>query len=334
MNKNLLLAFAVLAASTPTARAADVYLAVGPGGQRMFATDGQTWENHVAWGEPKHDQNDLNCAAFFKGTAYVGGGYFSGRLTATRDGKTWSEGVLPKSSPIFGLEVLKDGHGAEMLYAVTLRGQVYKTADGENWTLVGAPQMPSPTHWIRFTKQGNGILLGSGDFGPALAFDPKTEQITVTQMAGQTVKNPGFRSVAYGAGTFVVCGQDGLLAATKDGLAWQNNETHPERGNITSVVWVDDRFIAVAKDHGTLISKDGVEWTSQETKLPSSVLTAGQWVYAKGWPPSKVQCSRDGVKWEPMPNEKSYFVHAVAFGDLAGSGSPPILPGGGEKVTR
>ena len=24
----------------------------------------------------------------------------------------------------------------------------------------------------------------------------------------------------------------------------------------------------------------------------------------------------DGVKWKPMPNEKSYFVHAVAFGDL------------------
>jgi len=66
---------------------------------------------------------------------------------------------------------------------------------------------------------------------------------------------------------------------------------------------------------------------SQGTKLPRGLLTAGAWVYAHSWPPSKVQSSHDGVKWSPMPNEKSYFVHAVAFGDLAGTGLPPKLPG-------
>ena len=318
--KTLLLSLTLFAAID--ASAADTYLAVGPGGQRMFSKDGQNWENHLAWGEPKHDQNDLNCAAFYKGTAYIGGGYFSGRMTATRDGRTWSEGVLPKSSPIFGLEVLGD-----TLYAVDLRGKVFKTTDGEAWMLVASAQMPSPTHWIRYTKTGNGIILGCGDFGPALAFDPKSEKITVTQMAGQIVKNPGFKCVAFGNGKFVVCGQDGLLATTKDGIAWQNNETHPERGDITSVVWVGDHFLAVTKGHGTLVSKDGVEWRSEDAKLPGAIVKAGELLYARGWPPSKVQCSRDGVKWEPMPNEKGYYVHAVAFGDLAGSGAPPNLPG-------
>ncbi len=75
--------------------AADLFLAVGPGGQRMVAEDGTTWKNHVSWGVPSHDQNDLNVAVFFKGAAYVGGGYSIARMTATRDGKTWSEGVLP-----------------------------------------------------------------------------------------------------------------------------------------------------------------------------------------------------------------------------------------------
>ena len=320
--KASLLLFSIIAAVLAHAHAAETYLAVGAGGQRMFSKDGLTWENHIAWGEPKHDQNDLNCAAFYKGTAYVGGGFFSGRMTATRDGKTWSEGVLPKSSPIFGLEVLND-----TLYAVDLRGKVFKTTDGEKWTLVGAAQMPSPTHWIRFTNTGNGIILGCGDFGPALAFDPKTEKITVTQMAGQTVKNPGFRSVAFGNGLFVVCGQDSLLASTKDGITWENNETHPERGDVTSVVWVGDHFLAMAKVQGSLVSKDGITWQAGAAKLPNAIIKSGDWLFAHGWPPSKVQCSHDGVKWEPMPNEKSYFVHAVAYGKLAGSGAPPQLPG-------
>jgi hypothetical protein len=149
----------------------ETYLAVGPGGQRMVAVDGLDWGNHVAWGEPKHDQNDLNVAAFFKGAAYVGGGYSIARLTATRDGQTWSEGALPKGSPIFGLEVLND-----VLYAITLRGQVYKTADGQTWTLVAAAEMPTKTHWIRAAASGNGIIIGSGDYGPALAFDPKQKK--------------------------------------------------------------------------------------------------------------------------------------------------------------
>jgi hypothetical protein len=90
--------------ATTEGAAETCYLAVGPGGQRMFSADGLHWDQHAAWGEPKHDQNDLNVAAFYKGIAFAGGGFFSGRLTATRDGLHWSEGVLPKSSPIFGLE--------------------------------------------------------------------------------------------------------------------------------------------------------------------------------------------------------------------------------------
>lgn len=314
--------FVILALFAASAGAAEVYLVVGPGGDRMFSTDGLTWENHVAWGEPKHDQNDLNCAAFFKGTAYVGGGYYSGRLTATRDGKTWSEGVLPNSSPVFGMEILHDA-----LYAITLRGQVYKTSDGESWTMVAAAKMPSPTHWIRSTVSGNGVIVGSGDFGPAIVFDPKTEKITVTQMAGQKDKNAMWKRVAYGNGVFVVCGQDGLLAATKDGHSWQNNETRPERGNFSSVVWAGDGFLATAEKQDALFSQDGLEWKKFETKAPHTLVRAGDWVYGWSWPPSKIKRTRDGATWEPVPNAKEYYAKDVVVGNLSGMGSPPKLPG-------
>src|SRR5262249_28915998 len=149
---------------------------------------------------------------------YVGGGYFSGRLVATRDGKNWSDGVISGSSPIFGLEVMGDS-----LFAMDLRGKVFKTADGEKWQLVATPTMPPPTeamrkfalerskgkpvtdaqaqgHWIRGTAQGNGLILGSGDYGPVVAFHPKSNETIVTKMAGQDTKNPGPKRVAFGNG--------------------------------------------------------------------------------------------------------------------------------------
>ena len=106
----------------------------------MLSSDGKTWTQVASWSKPGHNQDDLNVAANFKGAFYVGGGYFSGRLTATRDGKTWSDGVIPGSSPIFGLEVMDDA-----LFAMDLRGKVFKTVDGEKWQLVATPKMPPPT---------------------------------------------------------------------------------------------------------------------------------------------------------------------------------------------
>jgi photosystem II stability/assembly factor-like uncharacterized protein len=295
------------------------YLAVGHGGHRMLSRDGKTWEKHVSWGEPKHDQNDLNVAANFKGAFYAGGGYFSGRLTATRDGEKWSDGVLPASSPIFGLEVL-DG----VLYAIDLRGAVFKTADGEKWELVARAEMPSKTHWIRGTAQGNGLIVGSGDFGPVTVFDPKTGKITVTQMAGQVDKNPGINRVAFGNGVFVVGGQSGLLAVSKDGKEWENNAVNADRGDIQCVQFIGNSFL-VTHTKGVLSSKDGKEWTKVDGTIPRQIRRVNGWLYGYGWPPSKISRSLDGVKWEPVPNEKQWQGKAYAFGELSG-GEPPIVP--------
>ncbi len=295
------------------------YLAVGHGGHRMLSRDGVTWEKHASWGEPKHDQNDLNVAANFKGAFYAGGGYFSGRLTATRDGEKWSDGVLPASSPIFGLEVLDN-----VLYAIDLRGAVFKTSDGEKWELVARAEMPSKTHWIRATTQGNGLIVGSGDFGPVTVFDPKTGKITVTQMAGQVDKQPGLHRVAYGNGVFVVGGQAGLLAVSKDGKQWENNATNADRGDIECVEFTGKEFLATVPKGGCLRSKDGLAWTKVESSIPRQVRFVNGWLYGYGWPVSKFSRSKDGEKWEVVPNEKGWQGKAYAFGELSGGDPPPI----------
>ncbi len=300
-----------------------VYLAVGPGGQRMVSSDGMHWTNHISWGEPYHDQNDLNVTGFFRGAAFVGGGYSIARMTATRDGKTWRDGVLPKGTPIFGLEVLNDA-----LFAVDLRGQVYRTADGEAWESIGKAQMPTPTHWIRGTVIGNGILLGSGDYGPAMAFDPKSGKISVTQMAGQVDKQPGLRRTAYGNGVFVVGGQSGLLATSTDGVEWRNNEVHPERGNITCVIWTGTEFLALTDLKQAWHSTNGADWAPRPGDAPPrQMVRAGKYLYGWSYPPTQVSRSLDGVAWEKVPNEKEFHVKHVAVGKLSG-GAPPNIPDG------
>jgi len=37
--------------------------------------------------------------------------------------------------------------------------------------------------------------------------------------------------------------------------------------------------------------------------------------------------SKDGMMWETVSNEKDYFVKEIAFGELVGTGSAPVLPG-------
>jgi hypothetical protein len=347
-----ILASLLITAFLPSMAAAEenYWLAVGHGGQRMLSSDGKTWTQVGSWSKPGHNQDDLNVAASFKGAFYVGGGYFSGRMTATRDGKTWSDGVLPGSSPIFGLEVMGDA-----LFAMDLRGKVFKTVDGEKWEVAATPKMPPPTevmrklaqdrskdgkpvsdaqaqgHWIRGTAQGNGLILGSGDYGPVVAFDPKTNEATVTKMAGQDTKNPGPKRVAFGNGVFVVVGEKGLIARTRDGKTWENNRTRDNVGDVQCVEFNGKEFLLIATDAKAKTAKlmksaDGMTWEAIDWPVPRQVRLVNGVLYSSSYPPTKLSRSLDGGRtWEPLANEDGWHFKAYCYGPLAG-GMPPKVP--------
>ena len=367
-----LLAAALLSVPfTSAALAAEenLWLAVGHGGQRMISTDGKAWSQVGSWSKPGHNQDDLNVAASFKGAFYVGGGYASGRLTATRDGKTWSDGVIPGSSPIFGLEVMGDA-----LFAIDLRGKVFKTTDGEKWELVATPKMPPATdvmrklaqervkdgkpvsdaqaqgHWVRGSAQGNGLILASGDYGPVVAFDPKTNEAIVTKMAGQDTKNPGPKRVAFGNGVFVVIGEKGLIARTKDGKTWENNHTRDDVGDVQCVEFNGKEFLlthelslakkdASGNETKTKVSKilkstDGLTWENVDWPVPRQARLINGVLYSSGYSPTKLMRSQDGGKtWEPLSNEGGWHYKAYAYGPLAG-GAPPKAPGAAKPSTK
>ena len=138
-----------------------LYLAVGAGGHRMFSTDGVTWENHAAWGEPKHDQTTRRRRRVLQRDGVCRRRLF--QRPADRHAR-WQDLERRRSAeklPRFRTEVLDDA-----LYAITLPRAGLQASNGETWTVVGKAEMPSPTHWIRNTVTGNGIIVGSGDFGP------------------------------------------------------------------------------------------------------------------------------------------------------------------------
>ena len=94
------------------------------------------------------------------------------------------------------------------------------------------------------------------------------------------------------------------------------------------MVWTGKAFLAVTEKREALVSTDGLEWTPNATRAPGSLVRPHDSIYGWNWPPSQIQRSRDGLTWEPVPNEKNYFVIDIGFGNLSGKGAPPKLPAG------
>lgn len=314
-----------LLAAFGIAQAEQVYLAAGNGGHRMISPDAKTWDHHIAWGVPRHDTNDLTSIAFFKGAAYVGGGYFHPRITATRDGIHWKDGALAGGGgPLMGLEVVDD-----KLYAMTIRGQVFASEDGETFESVAKAEVDEPGA-VRETVHANGRIVGAGDFGLVVTYVPETGTITALRMAGQEEKNATFRRIAHGKETFVVGGANGLLAWSGDGVTWQNNEAVPERGDIRDVVWFGNQFLALADKKGepsqVLTSPDGREWTASDIEMPGrSMLPVGDSLYVRSGKTSW-KYSKDLRTWEDLPNPYEASIKVIESGELSGDATPPNLP--------
>jgi len=327
MKRSPLTLLTLLAASIAHLHAAEIYVAAGGGGHRMVSPDGLEWFHHTAWGEPKHDTNDLGAIAFFNGAAYVGGGYFHPRLTATCDGQNWSVGALsPGGGPTTGLGVID-----ETLYAITIRGDLYRSHDGESFEKIadGKASRDEPGA-IRRATVGNGRLVGAGDFGMVASYHPASGQYEIQRLAGQEDKNATFKRIAFGNGVFVVGGQDGLLACSSDGVTWENNETTPERGDVRQLFFFDDHFYAVCRgaDRKTTVyhSADGKAWEPTDLELAGNPIgVVEDHLYVKV---GKIGLQRttDLEQWETIPNPENHDVRNLARGEMSGEATPPALP--------
>ena len=138
-------------------------------------------------------------------------------------------------------------------------------------------------------------------------------------------KQAGLKRVAFGNGVFVVGGQAGLLAVSKDGVTWENNTANPDRGDIFCVEFTGTDFLATTPK-GALRSADGKTWAAAKGPVPKQVRLVNGVLYGYGWPPSKLSRSTDGGDtWAAVPNDKNWQGKSYAYGPLA-CGPPPAVP--------
>jgi photosystem II stability/assembly factor-like uncharacterized protein len=150
-------------------------------------------------------------------------------------------------------------------------------------------------------------------------------------MAGQETKNPGPKRVAFGNGVFVVVGEKGLIARTKDGKTWENNRTRDDIGDVQCVEFNGKDFLLTHADVKTKTSKamksaDGLTWEKIDWSVPRHVRLVHGVLYSSSYPPTKLARSHDGGKtWESLNNGDGWHFKAYAYGSLVG-GSPPKPP--------
>jgi hypothetical protein len=152
------------------------------------------------------------------------------------------------------------------------------------------------------------------------AFCPASEggSLSHWQQRANTAAGP----VAFGAGTFVSAGADGLILVSTNGQTWftvQSGTTN----HFSRAAYVDHRFICVG-NYGTLVtSPDGLTWTprnSGTTNWLSSVTYGNGLFVAVGGmliddiETQVITTSADGVQWQAKEQEGSLFMR-IAYGD-------------------
>ena len=89
-------------------------------------------------------------------------------------------------------------------------------------------------------------------------------------------------------------------------------------------MWTGKEFLATTQKE-SFRSPNGLDWQLVGSPIPRQIRRVENWFYGYSWPPHKISRSRDGLQWEPVPNEREWQAKSFAYGPLAG-GEPPKLP--------
>jgi hypothetical protein len=285
-----------------------MFVAVGYGGRRISSADGINWIHDTEWAaDGGDDDNCLFSVAFGKGKfVAVGGGASVGHIVVTRDGATWKEVFTGRTrvTPIlFGNSRFVAGAGRDFLVS----------EDGENWTKGGAVVYDRGLYYRRGVF-GNGVFVFCGDVDIAPG-QPRGGWRAATRdgvkIEGFGTDLPNTRSVAFGAGRFVMVGEHGYRGISSDGKTWQTASDPSE--DFRWVFWTGTQF--VLGGNKTYLSPDGIRWTRAEKDVPCEPQCAvsGSHYLGMSWK-TNLWHSTDALTWQRVSTTGTNAFTAVTYG--------------------
>lgn len=191
----------------------------------------RTSPDGVEWSLVDSSLPGLAAVTYGKGIFVAAGTAF---VATSADGIAWVPSPFDAPRQLFAI-----AYGDDRFVLTGGHGSIFTSPDGIEWT--SRDSGVSGVTFLRGVAHGGGVFVAVGDEYDATARRSVSTIITSADGAHWTVRHSGdsqsLSDVAYGAGTFVVIGQ---------------NETTDENGNVRSVVPI------------SLASRDGTDWETVE----------------------------------------------------------------------
>ena len=185
----------------------------------------------VEWSQVDSGLPGLSAVTYGKGLFVAAG---AGFVATSADAIAWEPSPFDTPRQLFAI-----AYGDDLFVITGGHGSVFTSSDGVEWTSRNSGV--SGVTFLRGVAHGSGLFVAVGDEYDTDAKRAVSTIITSPDGADWTVRHSGasqsLSDVAYGAGTFVVIGQ---------------NETYDENGNLRNAVPI------------ALTSRDGTDWETVE----------------------------------------------------------------------
>lgn len=234
-----------------------------PDGLLFHSSDGSVWEEQAT-----DAPFSLTCVTKSGGTMLVGGsgGYL---LTGT---SSQSLNIACSGAEMTGAV----WNGTEYV-AVTARGTVMRSSDGNVWTERHSQVSIS---FDRLAYSGS-VYVALGGFGAPTEIYTSPDATTWTRT--MDFQDVVLKDVIWGGGRFVACGQDGAVFLSDEGVSWTRYYVGDDV-TLRCVIWDGQRYVAAASNIA-YFSADGQTWikavpdlTDPEPAIARMIWTGSQYV--------------------------------------------------------
>ena len=174
----------------------------------------------------------------------------------------------------------------------------YVSSDGFDWGAI-----PIRAQHICY---GNGVYASSSGGSSAVssdAFNWSSRSNTVNS-----------RTISYGAGRFVLSGENGQIATSIDGVTWQECAS-PLSQKVFSGSYLNGQFVLGAGGGQIAVSADGIIWTKSSAPMDVRGITYGNGKYV-GAGSNVVASSLDGVNWTSVTSPCGGIVGIIFAKDM------------------